>query len=501
MIQRLKLQDYVNVLRAENLLRFADISEEILDTDIDFISYDTRKLQGKSLFICKGAHFREEFLEYAVSNGAVAYVAEAVHKTSAPHLIVTDVRHAIVVLGQLYFDKVTDKLVTIGITGTKGKTTTSYYIRSIMDAWFNELGKPACAMLSTVETYDGVSTEESHLTTPEILELYEHFENAYKSGISHLVMEVSSQALKYGRVRDMNFEVGAFLNISPDHISPYEHLDFEDYFTSKLKLFDMVKYGCVNSNAAYAQRVIDYAKDRCELITFGTHETDTVYCESMEKREDGIYFTVKSPVYNGDFSISMPGFFNVSNALCAMAVSMSLGVPESCVSEGLRTARAKGRMQVYTSDDKQVVIIVDYAHNGLSFDTLFDSVKKEYPGYKLISVFGSAGMKAFDRREELGTSAGNNCDFVYITEDDPGEEDPMKIAQEIEQYVHCPHTIDINRTECVRRAVFEHDGPRVIVVAGKGVESTMKRGLKHVPCISDPESAEKYISLYNENLR
>ena len=166
-----KLEEYVNALREAGILNYADVRAELMDTFIDCVSYDTRTLFGTSLFICKGAHFREEFLETAVQGGAAAYVAESVHKTDAPYIIVSDIRYAMVILGRLHFDSVTDKIETIGITGTKGKTTTAYYVKNIMDKWLASKGEKPCAMLSSVENYDGVSTEESHLTTPEVLEL------------------------------------------------------------------------------------------------------------------------------------------------------------------------------------------------------------------------------------------------------------------------------------------------------------------------------------------
>lgn len=495
------LGEYICALRDEGVLNYADISAELMDTPIDCVSYDTRTIFGTSVFICKGAHFREEFLENAVESGAVAYVAESVHRTQAPHIIVKDVRHAMVVLGRLHYDCVTDKIETIGITGTKGKTTTAFYVKNIIDGWLEANGEKPCALLSSVENYDGVVKEESHLTTPEVLELYQHFQNAYDSGIKELVMEVSSQALKYGRVRGMHFSIGCFTNIGTDHIGPAEHLDFEDYFSSKLKLFDMCDTACVNTDDEQSDRVVQRVKshgDKCRLITFGSHPDDTIYCEKIEKREDGLYFTVKSDFYNGEFSITMPGLFNVSNALCAMAISYVLRIPQEFVLKGLRTARAKGRMMVFESKDKQITAIVDYAHNKMSFEALYSSTKKEYPGKKIISIFGAPGNKAPGRRRELGEASNANSDYVFITEDDPAEERFSDIAKTIEQYVICPHEILEDRGECIRKAILSFEGPRVLLVMGKGDEDVMKRGLVQVPCVSDPENVKKYIAMYDK---
>ena len=493
------LKEYADALMRAGLLTATTLTPAAENAVIDCLSYDTRSLHGTSLFLCKGAHFKAEYLSAALAQGAAAYVAEKPYPVDAPQLLVSDIRYAMVVLGQLFYDHVTDKLTSVGITGTKGKSTTAYYVRSILNDWLTSEGKPPCAILSSIDNYDGVITEESHITTPEVLELYQHFQNAYDSGISHLVMEVSSQALKVGRVRGMTFDVGAFLNIGTDHISPIEHPDFADYYASKLKLFDSCRVGCVNTDADHAAETIAHARSGgCELITFGSHASDTVFCERVEKRADGLYFTVRSPKYNGEFSITMPGLFNVSNALAAMAISMALGVPEEFVRSGLRKARANGRMQVYESRDKRVTVIVDYAHNRMSFDALYRSTRVEYPGKEMISVFGCPGSHALQRRRDLGELSGENCAFVYITEEDSGEEPFAQIAADIEKHVKCPHLVCEDRAECIRRAILDHPEPHVILLTGKGEETTMKRGREFVPFPSDVELTLRYLAEYDE---
>lgn len=492
------LREYLSALHNAELLTECTVDDALLRRQIDCFSYDNREVAGTALFLCKGAHFKEAYLRDALSRGAIAYVADHVIDENTPRLIVRDVRHALVVLGRLYYNNVTDKLVTVGITGTKGKSTTAYYMRYILNDWLSSQGKPDCALISSIDTYDGVVNEESHITTPEVLELYRHFQNALDSGITHLVMEASSQSFKVGRVRGMTFDVGAFLNIGSDHISPIEHPDFEDYFSSKLKIFDQSRVGCVNTDAEHAERVIEYAKDRCELITFGSHESDAVFCDKVEKRSDGLYFNIRSPKYNGEFSITMPGLFNVQNALAAIAMSGALGVPEESVRRGLRVARASGRMQVYESRDKNVTVIVDYAHNRMSFDALYRSTRSEYPGRAMISIFGCPGSHALQRRRDLGELSGQNCDFVYITEEDSGEEPFAQIAADIEKHVDAPHLVLEDRNECIRRAICEHDGPRVILLTGKGEEEYMKRGRVFEPYPSDVEMTLKHLKTYDE---
>ena len=437
------LKEYADALTRAGLLTATTLTPAAENAVIDCLSYDTRSLHGTSLFLCKGAHFKAEYLSAALAQGAAAYVAEKPYPVDAPQLLVSDIRYAMVVLGQLFYDHVTDKLTSVGITGTKGKSTTAYYVRSILNDWLTSEGKPPCAILSSIDNYDGVITEESHITTPEVLELYQHFQNAYDSGISHLVMEVSSQALKVGRVRGMTFDVGAFLNIGTDHISPIEHPDFADYYASKLKLFDSCRVGCVNTDADHAAETVAHARSGgCELITFG--------------------------------------------------------VPEEFVRSGLRKARANGRMQVYESRDKRVTVIVDYAHNRMSFDALYRSTRVEYPGKEMISVFGCPGSHALQRRRDLGELSGENCAFVYITEEDSGEEPFAQIAADIEKHVKCPHLVCEDRAECIRRAILDHPEPHVILLTGKGEETTMKRGREFVPFPSDVELTLKYLAEYDE---
>lgn len=498
---RHSLQQYTDALRSAGLLTESTIDDALASVIIDCFCYDNRAVTGTALFLCKGAHFKDDYLRDALQRGAVAYVADCVHDTDAPRLVVSDIRRALVVLARLYYNNVTDKLITVAITGTKGKSTTAYDMRYILNDWLSSQGKPDCALISSIDTYDGMTNAESHITTPEVLELYQHFQHALDSGITHLVMEASSQAFKVGRVGGMTFDVGAFLNIGEDHISPIEHPDFEDYFAAKLKLFDQCRIGCINTDVPYSERALSYARGRCELISFGSHESDTVFCRSVEKRADGLYFTVRSPRYNGEFSITMPGLFNVSNALAAVAMSMALGIPEDSVRRGLRVARVSGRMQVYESCDKNVTIIVDYAHNRMSFDALFRSTRAEYPGKMMISIFGCPGSHALQRRRDLGELSGQNCDFVYITEEDSGEEPFVQIAADIEKYVDAPHLVLEDRNECIRRAVCEETRPRVILLTGKGEEEYMKRGNVFVPCPSDVQMALTHLKTYDESHR
>lgn len=499
-MEKHRLSEYIKALSDEGLLVDSEVSEETAIVKIDCLTYDTRELTPNAIFICKGAHFKPEYASFAAENGAAALVGETRYEGAFPFIIVSDVRRAMATLAKLFFDDAPSKITSVGITGTKGKSTTAYYLRAIIDDWMKDEGRPECAVISSIDTYDGVERFESHLTTPEIVELYRHFSNAEKSGISHLVMEVSSQALKYGRVAGIKFDVACFMNIGTDHISPVEHADFEDYFSSKLKIFDICKTACINSDSDYADKILSYASGKCRIVKFGTHPDDDVYCKKIEKRDDAIFFEVRTPEFERELCITMPGIFNVSNALAAVAMSYVLGIPEKYVASGLAKARAAGRMQTYKSRDGRVVAIVDYAHNKMSFEALFNSVKVEFPGKKIIAVFGCPGGKAFLRRHDLAQAADAECDHIIITEEDSGEEPFINIAKDIASNIErCDYSVIEDRGDAIRKAVLElGDDERVILITGKGEETRLKRGMQYVDCPSDVELTISALKVYDE---
>ena len=498
-MEKHRLSEYIKALSDEGLLVDSDVGEETALTYIGCLTYDTRELGDDALFICKGAHFKPDYAEYAAEHGAAALVSEAKYDVSCPCIIVSDIRRAMVCLSLIFFDDAPSKIISVGITGTKGKSTTAYYLRAILDDWFAATQHPECAILSSIDTYDGVERFESHLTTPEVVELHRHFSNAAKTGISHLVMEVSSQALKYGRVAGIKFDVACFMNIGTDHISPVEHKDFEDYFSSKLKIFDNCKTACINADSDHSDRILSYADGKCRIVTFGSHPEDTVYCKKIEKRGDAIFFDVKTPEFEKELCITMPGIFNVSNALAAIAMSHVLGVPEKYVESGLLRARAGGRMQIYKSRDENVIAIVDYAHNKMSFEALFNSVKVEFPGRKMIAVFGCPGYKAYLRRHDLAVAADAECDHIVITEEDSGEEPFNNIAKDIASNIErCDYSVIEDRGEAIRLAISELGGDRkVILITGKGEETRQKRGTQYIDCPSDVEYTLKYLEEYD----
>lgn len=489
---------YIELLKKERLFVSSSVSDE--DRLISGFTYDSRAVSEGTMFIVKGAHFKDEYLVSAFESGAAVYVSEMAVADRNEAIIVSDIRRAMPILASFFYNEPQKGLKTVGITGTKGKSTTTYYIKDILELHSKKSGTPGCGYVSSIDTYNGIEKFESHLTTPESPDVYRHLYSAASSGLGSFVMEVSSQALKYNRVDGIKFDVACYTNIGEDHISPVEHSNFEDYFTSKLKIFDNCKIACVNTDDAFANRVLEYIGTRVPVITYGSHKTDAIYCESHEKKDGKTHFKVRTPEWSDEIVLTMPGIFNISNALAAIATAYVFGIPASTVKEALYGARAGGRMQIYSSKDGEVTVIVDYAHNSMSFKALFDSTEVEYPGAKMISVFGCPGKKAHLRRRDLGQLSGQRCAHVIITEEDSGEEPFTSIASDIEKHVKaesCPYDIIEDRGEAIKRAIFLDIGPRVILLTGKGEETRQKRGTLYIPCPSDVDYTLSLLEEYD----
>ena len=453
------------------------------------LTYDSRAVTPGALFVCKGAAFREEYLASAVARGAAAYLAQVPHACGVPGLVVRDVRRAMALLACAFFGNPSHMLPIVGVTGTKGKTTTTFYLDAVLRA---RHAAPS-ALVGGVVVDDGHTRHPSHNTTPEAIELQRILAAARDNGCDAVAMEVSSQALKYDRTLGTRFAAGVFTNIGEDHISPIEHPTFEDYFASKLRIFDQSDCAVVNLETDHAPEVLTAARRCSRLVRYscGAASEAEVRLLARERVGEGCWrLRVATPRGEIAFPFHALGAFNVSNALAAVAAAEALGVDLGAVSRGLEHVRVPGRMECYDSPDGSVVGIVDYAHNGMSMEALLACAREEFPDREVTVVFGATGERGTHRRAGLGAAAGRLADRVILTEDDPGSVPVTDICAEVGAAVRAQggsYEVVEDRACAVHEAVAKARRPAVVLLAGKGCETAIQRAEGVVPCKPDAQ--------------
>ncbi len=492
------LRQYRDALTAAGLFQGDNLSEEDLGIEVSSISHDSREVGIGTLFICKGAAFKEEFLGAAIEAGTCAYVSERPYDSfNAPCILVNDIRKAMAHIAPLYYNDVQSKLTLIGITGTKGKSTTTYFEKYILDDFLKAQEKPVSAVISSIDTYDGVQSFESHITTPETFALYKHFDNAVASGISHLTMEVSSQALKYDRTAGIQYDVGCYLNVGIDHISDIEHSDFDDYFSAKMRLFEQCDTAVINLDDDHADSVLAVARKHAgKIVTFSTRTEADLYGYDVSITADELTFRARCADFDETFSIGLHGLFNVENALAAIAIAHAIHIPLEYIKSGLKKARVSGRMEIFRAKQCPLLVIVDYAHNKMSFEALFESTLKQYPGRPISIVYGCPGGKAFGRRRELGEISGKYASVSYLTEEDAGQEAVSDISREIASHIAeqgGKYIIIDDRGEAIRTAIQEAPCDGIVLITGKGRETRQKRGKEYIDVPSDVDFVERFL--------
>lgn len=441
------------------------------DKEITSVVYDSRKAEPGSLFLC---------IKGAVSDGH-AYAKEVIEK-GASVLVVQDVvevpedvtviqvensRYAMACISAAWFDHPAKKLKTIGITGTKGKTTTTYLVKSILENAGHKTG-----LIGTIETIIGEEHIPSANTTPESYLVQQYFAKMAEAGCDSVVMEVSSQGLMLHRTAGFTFDIGIFTNLEPDHIGPNEHKDFEDYLHCKALLFKQCKTGIFNADDQHLEQILE--GHTCEVETFGFSEKADLRAENTKlvtgKGTLGIHYDVKG-LMDFPVEIDLPGKFSVYNSLTAIAVCRHFNVTEENIQKALKQAKVKGRIEmVKVSDD--FTLMIDYAHNAMSLESLLTTLK-EYKPNRLVCLFGCGGNRSKLRRYEMGEVSGKLADLTIITSDNPRNEEPQEIINDIKvgigktdgKYVEI-----IDRKEAIAYAIHHGQPGDIVVLAGKGHE-------------------------------
>ncbi|MBO5248882.1 MAG: UDP-N-acetylmuramyl-tripeptide synthetase [Clostridia bacterium] len=452
------------------------------------IGCDSKTVTPETLFFCKGVRFKAQYLADAAAAGACAYVSETEYPVALPHLLVTDVRKAMPLVAREFYGRPDEKYPLVGITGTKGKTSCAYQLGEIFRHAFGD----RYGMITTNEARSCGPPRNKSGTTPEALDLYALLHGFACDGVRGAVMEVSSQGLQYDRVTGIDFAVGIYLNLSPDHISPTEHRDFEEYKAAKKRMLTLCRTGIVNLDDPYGAEMIAAATCPILRTVSLTDPTADYYASRLILTEQGMSFTVNGTDLN-DFSVTlkMAGEFNVSNALCAIAAARALGIDPDAIRGGLANAEVKGRMEQFSLGG--VKVIVDYAHNGLSFEKVFDYADRFHPDAKKVVVYGCPGNKALDRRTEMSDVAGRRADFVVLTDDDPAEEDPDTIMDQAEVMlrVHDAHFVRIHdRASAIAHALSLCRQGDLLLLLGKGHETGQAVRGASVPYGGDRACAE-----------
>ena len=444
-----------------------------LDREINTVCYDSRKVENGALFICvEGANFDGHSVAgEMVAKGAVCLVVskdvEIPEDSDVTVIRVQDTRYAMAFISAAYFNHPADKMRIIGITGTKGKTTTTYMVRSILENAGMKVG-----LVGTIETIIGEERIPALNTTPESYVLQEYFARMAEEGCDAVVMEVSSQGLMMHRTRGFVFDLGIFTNLEPDHIGPNEHGSFEEYMACTGLLFKQCKVGIVNADDKHVKELL--TGHTCEVETYGFGEAADLRAEDVElyreNGELGVEFSVKG-VLDTHIKVPSPGRFSVYNALTAIAICRHFDVPEDRMKEALLKAHVKGRIEMIPISP-EFSLMIDYAHNAMALESLLTTLK-EYNPERLVCLFGCGGNRSKLRRFEMGEVSGRLADLTIITSDNPRFEKPEDIIADIRTGIERTtgdYVEIVNRKEAIAYAIDNAGPGDIIVLAGKGHE-------------------------------
>ena len=442
-----------------------------LDTEVRSVVFDSRKADKDSLFICiKGAvSDGHKYAEDVAAKGASVLVVQD-HVAVPEHVTVIkvpDSRYAMACISAAWFGHPAEKLKVIGITGTKGKTTTTYLVKSILENAGHKVG-----LIGTIEAIIGDKVIPAANTTPESYVVQQYFAEMVEGGCDSVVMEVSSQGLMLHRTAGFLFDLGIFTNIEPDHIGPNEHKDFEDYMHCKGMLFKQCRVGVVNADDEHLEKVLE--GHTCSLETFGFSEKADLRAKDLHlvtgKGTLGIAYQAEG-LMNFPVEIDLPGKFSVYNSLTAIAICRHFGVSVENIQKALKAAKVKGRIEmVKVSDD--FTLMIDYAHNAMSLESLLTTLR-EYEPARLVCLFGCGGNRSKLRRYEMGEVSGRLADLTIITSDNPRDEEPQAIIDDIKIGISktAGHYVEIaDRKEAIAYAIRHGQPGDIIVLAGKGHE-------------------------------
>ena len=457
-----------------------------LDINIKGVACDSNKVQKGDLFVAiKGFEYDgHKFINEAIEKGAVAILIEEgcdlksfKVKEDTTVVMAKDTREALAIVSCNFYKNPSKKFKLIGITGTKGKTTTSYMIKEILEKAGKKVG-----LIGTIEAcINGKKLKTNDRTTPESLELQELFSKMVEEKVEVVVMEVSSQSLKLHRVDGCDFDIVVFTNFSEDHISKIEHPNMEDYLQSKLKLFQMCKVGIVNADDVQGSKIPRLFPEST-ITTFGIDNFANVMARDVTVTNTYADFKVKLTDRNERVKVGIPGRFSVYNSLAAICVAKKFQVSPEVIKEALLEVRVPGRSEMV--DNKlEIPIMIDYAHTPESLENILQAVKI-YTRGKVICVFGCGGNRDSSKRPVMGEIAGRVADYTFITTDNARNEEPKEIADQIEAGIKKTkgkYSVVLDRKEAIKEAIKMANKIDIVVIAGKGHEMYQEINGEKIP--------------------
>ena len=456
-----------------------------LEQEIEGIESDSRKIKKGYLFVAiKGFEVDgHKFIESAIEKGATAVVIEAgfdLKTVKFPEditiIMAPDTREFLAIAACNFYKNPSKKFKLIGVTGTKGKTTTTFMIKEILEKAGKNVG-----LIGTIATYiNGERQGDSDRTTPESLELQRIFAEMVKQKVEYVVMEVSSQSLKLHRVDGCEFDLVVFTNLSEDHISEKEHPDMQDYFESKLKLFKMCKKGFVNIDDLHGNKIPEMFPDST-IVGYGIDNSGNVLAKDITVTNSYVDFKVKITDRNERIKVDIPGRFSVYNSLAAICVCKELGVTPETIKEALLEVKVPGRSEM-VPNKLELPIMIDYAHSPESLENILKAVSS-YTRGRVISVFGCGGDRDSRKRPVMGEISGKIADYTIITSDNPRTEDPTSIVEQIEEGIKKTkgkYEVIVDRTKAIEKAIKMANKTDIIILAGKGHEPYQEiNGIKY----------------------
>ncbi len=466
-------------------LLLSDVKEEYADIEISSLAFDTSCVKKGSLFFClEGTKVDgHDFAEEAEKNGAAAIVAQRKTKSGLPHVLVSDTRHCLSAASCRFYGEPSKKLKTVAITGTNGKTTTTYIVKSILDA----AGKK-CGVIGTNAILIGERKKDAALTTPDPIELNEILREMCDENVEYVVMEASAHALALRKLDGIIFDVAAFTNLSRDHLDFFENTD--NYFKAKKQLFTPLhsKYAVINSDDEKGREIAENCL--IPFTTYGNEYPADVFSMDLSMSIDGLKYVLNLSDDIGEVKFNLPGKFNMYNTLCAAAIANALGIELKYILEGIRSLKqVDGRFNVINTS--KCGIIIDFAHTDDGLRNILTTIR-EFAPKKIITVFGCGGDRDKTKRPVMGGVVSELSDFCFITSDNPRTEDPSLIIAEIyagvseskKNYAIC----ETDRKTAIFEAIKFADAGDIVVIAGKGAEK-----YQDVMGIKQPYNDEKYV--------